>query len=99
AAVIGATRAFLKQADAMANLNARLGLVTDGAQALAKAQQDVFDIAQRTATDLEATGDLYVKLAQSSDDLRRNQERLGGIVETVSKSLVVSGADAASTTA
>src|SRR5690606_24265214 len=95
----GSTRAFVRQADAMANLRARLGLVTEGAQAFNKAQEDVFNIAQRTATDLEATADLYVKLAQSSDELRRNQDRLGGIVETVSQALVVSGADAASTTA
>ena len=99
AVIIGATRALARQVDTMANLNARLGLVTSGTQALAKAQADVFAIAQRTSTDLEATADLYVKLAQGSDTLRGDQERLAGIVQTVSEALVVSGADAASTTA
>ena len=97
AAITSATRAFVRQADAMANLNARLGLVVENAQELAKAQKDVFNIAQSTATDLEATADLYTKLAQSSDDLRGNQDRLAGVVRTVSEALVVSGADAAAT--
>ena len=99
AVVIGATRAFIKQADAMANMNAKLKLVTGSTIAATAAQKDLFDLSQKTSSDLEATTNLYVKLGQSSKELAGNHALLLGITEKVSKALVISGADAASSTA
>lgn len=93
-AVAGATRAFIQQADAFANMSARLRLVTESGTQAAKVQRDLFELSQRTSTGLEDTTELYVRLAQASDDLRNNQERLFGITETVSKSMIVSGSSA-----
>lgn len=99
AVVIGATKAFIQQADAFANMSAKLKLVTGSTQAATKAQKDLFDLSQRTSSDLESTTDLYVKLGQSSKELAANHTLLLGITEKVSKALVISGADAASSAA
>lgn len=99
AAVVGATTAFLRQADAFANMNAKLKLVTGSTQAATKAQRDLFQLSQATSSELETTTDLYVKLGQSSAALAKDHERLLGVTERVSKALVISGADAASSAA
>ena len=99
AVIIGATRAYIQQADAMANMSAKLKLVTGSTEAATKAQRSLFDLSQRTSSDLESTTDLYVKLGQSSKELAGNHELLLGITEKVSKALVISGADAASSAA
>lgn len=99
AVVIGATKAFIQQADAFANMSAKLKLVTGSTQAATKAQKDLFDLSQRTSSDLESTTDLYVKLGQSSKELASNHTLLLGVTEKVSKALVISGADAASSAA
>src|SRR5690606_20056147 len=65
----------------------------------AAAQKDLFDLSQKTSADLEATTELYVKLGQSSKELAGNHSLLLGITEKVSKALVISGADAASSAA
>lgn len=98
-AVQTATRYFIQQADAFANMSAKLKLVTGSTQAATKAQKDLFDLSQRTSSDLESTTDLYVKLGQSSKELAGNHALLLGITEKVSKALVISGADAASSAA
>lgn len=99
AVIIGATRAFIRQADAMANMSAKLKLVTGDVKSATAAQRDLFDLSQKTSADLEATTELYVKLGQSSKELAGNHELLLGITEKVSKALVISGADAASSAA
>lgn len=91
AAVIGATRAYIRHADTMANLSARVRLVTDSLEAQRQTQERLFNLSQRTSTELGSTTELYVRLAQASDELRDNQERLFGITEAVSKSMIVSG--------
>src|SRR5690606_29289042 len=87
AVIIGATRAFIRQADAMANMSAKLKLVTGDTKAATAAQRDLFDLSQRTSSDLEATTELYVKLGQSSKELAANHSLLLGITEKVSKAL------------
>lgn len=99
AVIIGATRAFIRQADVMANLSAKVKLVTGDMESAAAAQRDLFELSQKTSSDLEATTELYVKLGQSSKELAGNHALLLGITEKVSKALVISGADAASSAA
>ncbi|PZQ31016.1 MAG: hypothetical protein DI562_06070 [Stenotrophomonas acidaminiphila] len=99
ASVIQVTRALVRQADQWNTINARIGLVTKSSAQLLDVQSKLFGIAQRTGGSFEGTADLYVKLAQSSDRLRENQEELLQVTELVNKSLVVSGADTASAAA
>lgn len=99
AAVATATREFIRQADAFANMSARIGLVTKSEKELIATRKALFGLSQRTASDMEATADLYVKMAQSSEELRNNQDALLTVTEAVSKALVVSGSDAASSAA
>src|SRR6185312_7276004 len=67
---------YLNAADAMANLSARIGLVTTSEKNRVAVQQRLFDLAQRTGQQLGTTADLYVKLAQSSEYLRTHQTDL-----------------------
>lgn len=99
AAIIGATTGYLKLADTWALMNARLGMVTKSSGELKQVQGDLFKLAQESRTSLEGVTDLYVKLANSSDELRNNQSLLIGVTTNVSKALTLSGADAASATA
>lgn len=84
---------YLNAADAMANLSARIGLVTTSEKNRAAVQQRLFDLAQRTGQQLGTTADLYVKLAQSSEYLRTHQTDLLRITESVGKAMALSGAD------
>lgn len=95
AVIVGATTAFIRQADAFANMSAKLDLVSKSGADAVKVQRALFDLAQKTSSDLEGVTDLYVKLAQSSEDLAGNSELLLSVTERVSKALVISGTDAA----
>lgn len=97
--VQSAVRGYIRMADESANLAAKLKLVTGSTEAATRAQKSLFDLSQATSSDLSATTELYVKLGQSSKELAGNHELLLGITEKVSKALVISGADAASSTA
>lgn len=99
AAVAGAVTNYIKLADTYALMTARLGMVTKGAEGLKQAQGDLFKLAQESRSSLEGVTDLYTKLANSSENLRGNHEKLLGVTTNVSKALTLSGADAASATA
>lgn len=85
---------YFSAADAASNMAAKVRLVTDSTEEQAAAQKKLFTIAQQTRADLGTTTELYVKLAQSSDVLRKNQELLFGTTKLVNEALVLSGADA-----
>lgn len=94
AGVATATGAFLRMADASANLDARLRLATKGTEAFNKAQRDTFAIAQRASTDLESVVNLYARLAQSSTELGLSQDEVTQLTGTVTQAFQVSGATA-----
>lgn len=86
-------------ADASTNLASRLRLVTTSQVELASAQQRVFDIAQATRAELSSTGDLYAKITKSSEALGLSQGRTAALTETVAKTMAISGASAAASSA
>ena len=86
-------------ADAYTNLTNRLKLVTDSSYALAAATDSVFQIAQRSRSELGATGDLYFKIAQNADRLKLSTQEVGKITETITQTLALSGASAGSSAA
>lgn len=99
AAVIGATRNYIRLSDEFANMSAKLRLVRGSSEDAAKAQRDLFAMSQRNSSELAATTDLYIKLGQASEDLAANHGLLLSVTDKVSKALVISGADAASSAA
>lgn len=89
-------REVMRAAESYTNLTNRLRLVTEGAEGLARAQEDVFRIAQASRQPLSETAELYQRIAQNQKELGLTSEEVGRITETISKSLAVSGTSAAS---
>lgn len=95
AAFLG-TQQLAQSADAWTNINNRLKLVTDSSAELAIAQENVFRIAQEARAPLSETAELYQRIATSAEELKLNSEGVADVVETISKTLAISGANAES---
>lgn len=93
AAYLG-TRQIIASADAWTGLGNRLRVVTDNSQDLIEAQDAVFQIAQEARQPLDATAELYQRIATNQDALGISSERVAGVVETVSKAVAISGSSA-----
>ncbi|RMV28991.1 Lambda family phage tail tape measure protein, partial [Pseudomonas savastanoi pv. phaseolicola] len=92
-------KAFYDAAEAYSTLTNRMKLVTDGADQLAEAQKAVFAIAQGSFQPLNATAELYQRIATNQKELKLTGEGVAGVVGTISKTLAISGASAASASA
>ncbi|WP_122593295.1 phage tail tape measure protein [Pseudomonas viridiflava] len=92
-------KAFYDAAEAYSTLTNRMKLVTDGADQLADAQKAVFAIAQGSFQPLNATAELYQRIATNQKELKLTGEGVAGVVGTISKTLAISGASAASASA
>lgn len=93
---VAGARNIARLADDYTNLQSRIRLVTNSQQQANVVGAQVFDIAQRTRSELSATGQLYTTLARSTADLGLSQQQLAQITQTVNQSFVVSGAAAES---
>lgn len=91
-----ALREAAQLSDTYTEINSRLKLVTGSTQELAKAQEGVFSIAQDTRQAFSATAELYQRLAQSSDELRGNQDRLLKVTDVINKAIAAGGTSAES---
>ena len=80
-------------------LGNRLKLVTDGAEGFAEAQKNILAIANGTRQPLAATAELYQRLAINQAQLGLSSERMAGVVNTISQSMVISGTSAQSASA
>ena len=92
-------REIIEAAEAYTTINNRLSLVTDSSEELAAAQQDVFDIAQKTRSPLKETAEVYQRLATNADQLGLSLEGVGNTTETINKLMVISGTSGASAAA
>lgn len=92
-------KAFYDAAEAYSTLTNRMKLVTDGAGELAAAQKAVFAISQSSYQPLNATAELYQRIATNQRELKLTGEGVAGVVGTISKTLAISGASAASANA
>lgn len=92
---LAAVKAVIGKADEWTNLNNRLRLVTKDQAAFVAAQQDVVQIAKATRQPLGATAELYQRIAMNQDALGLSGAGLARVVETISKTLVISGSSAA----
>src|SRR5690606_8782656 len=82
-------------ADSWTNISNRLRLVTDSSESFARAQADVLRIAQATRQPLDATAELYQRIAMNQDALGLSGQEMARVVETISKTMVISGTSAA----
>lgn len=92
-------REIIEASEAYTTINNRLSLVTDSSEELAAAQQDVFDIAQKTRSPLKETAEVYQRLATNADQLGLSLEEVGNTTETINKLMVISGTSGASAAA
>lgn len=95
AAMVGlglTVKEFIQAADAMALMQARLKLVTDGVAGFAAAQADVYRIAQANNVGLQETSALYTRLATPIKELGGSAKQTAQIVESFALSLRVGGA-------
>ncbi|WP_117310049.1 tape measure protein [Stenotrophomonas sp. G4] len=90
-----AVKAAVGKADEWTNLNNRLRLVTQGQAQFAAAQADVVRIAGAARQPLGATAELYQRIAMNQEALGLSGGELARVVETISKTMVISGTSAA----
>ncbi|MFL0349735.1 tape measure protein [Stenotrophomonas lactitubi] len=90
-----AVKAAVGKADEWTNLNNRLRLVTQGQAQFAAAQADVVRIASAARQPLGATAELYQRIAMNQEALGLSGGELARVVETISKTMVISGTSAA----
>ncbi len=94
-----ATKALYDASEAYSTLTNRMKLVTTNSAELAEAQKAVFSIAQSAYQPLSATAELYQRIATNQKELKLTGEGVAGVVGTISKTLAISGASAASANA
>lgn len=89
-----------RTADAYANLEGRIKLVTGEGAALRQAFDGVFDVALRTNSAVESTGTLFTRLAQANKDLGLSStqavQQALQLTETINQAIQVSGGSAES---
>lgn len=96
AAAVFSTAKLVQYADSWTNLNNRLRLVTDGTQEFQAAQAAVLNIAKDARSPLRSTAELYQRIATNQDALGLSGQGVASVVGTISKTLAISGASAAS---
>lgn len=92
---IAIARNAVGRGDEWIAMNNRIRLVTDSQQAFVAAQQDVIRIAKATYQPLDATAGVYQNLAMVQDRLGLSGKQTARIVETVNKTVAMSGSSAA----
>lgn len=82
---------FVKLSDTFTNMNSRLTLVSKSTAEFVKAQNELFEISQKTRTTYESSVELYSKLAMSTENLGLSQERLLKVTEAINKAGIIGG--------
>jgi tape measure domain-containing protein len=77
--------------DSYTNLTNQLKLASTGAEGLAAAQAEVYQIAQLTRQPINEVANLYAKTARSAETLGLSQAEVGRLTEFVGKAIAVSG--------
>lgn len=85
-------RAFIAATDSMKKMEAQLKLTLFGTATLSGAWANVRNIAQATRAPLEATVELYSRIARQAQGLGVTTEQVARATETYAKTLKISGA-------
>lgn len=91
ASTLGA-RQLITMSDAFQNLENRIKATLLPGENAANVFRDLLDVANRSRSDLEATGKMYTRLALQADRLGLTHDDLIRVVDILNKTLVVSGA-------
>lgn len=75
----------------MTLLQSRLRLVTSSERELTSVQQSIVDLARETRQRLDAVGELYARVARSSQQLGASQNDILKVVRAVSQAIQISG--------
>lgn len=96
---LGNVRQVARMADQWAQVTGRLRLATKGAVDSAEAMERVYQVAQRTSSEMESTAGLVAKITGNLRDMGvESKAAFGsalGLAETINKTFVISGASAA----
>jgi tape measure domain-containing protein len=94
-ALFGKIGDLIHLADNYKNLEARLKLVSDNTKELSTAQKELFDVALRTGSSLEATYSLYGKVETAVKQLGGTQREAIQTTETLAKAIALTSQGAA----
>lgn len=86
---------IISASDAYRGLDARLQIVSDNTKEYGVAQNEIFAIAQRNRTELEATTKVYGKLETAVKNLGGTQQLAIQTTDTIAKAITLSGGSAA----
>lgn len=90
---------LIQYSDTYGMLQSQLALVTDSSRELTTVWNGLYASAQQSAQSLDASANLYAKLARSSRELGASQKQLLEITDSINKSLLISRVPAASSSA
>ncbi|MDY4280868.1 MAG: phage tail tape measure protein [[Pasteurella] mairii] len=85
---------FIQMSDTVKSLNAQVKFVTKSVEEYNAANRELFEIAQRTRSSLEATTTLYTRSARALQEYGYSQQRILTFTETLNKAMVVGGVGA-----
>jgi tape measure domain-containing protein len=94
-----AVQEYIRLADAWANMNARLSLVTESSQQLLAVQNQLYAMSQRTFSQLGETTDLYTKITRATAELNKTDAERLRLTETINKATIISGTTSATAAA
>lgn len=86
---------LLQTADRAHLLRNQLATVTEGSENLLAVQEKLFELSQRTRSDMAATVMIYARTARAVEHLGKSQEDLLRVTETIQKAFAIGGASQA----
>lgn len=96
---VAMVKRIMDYSDAWTSLTNKLIVVKRANEDLAQVQNAVFEVAQRTRSDLATTAQLYSRLAQAMSHTGASSSEVLRLTESLNKALIVSGATASESSA
>jgi len=90
----GLIKSLIETSDEFKQLNAAIKLSTRSEAEFTRAQQELFNISQRTSTGLRENVNLFRRVSASVRDMGGDQERAFHLIELIDKSVALSGVSA-----
>jgi tape measure domain-containing protein len=87
-----AARQLAELADGWTNLTSKLRLVAKDEAGVIDVRQRLFDLSQRTRSELASTADLFSRLTRATNELRLSEQQRLQITESINKAFQISGA-------
>lgn len=87
-----AVREYVRLSDAYQTLQNRLKIVTDSERSRLAVTRELTDIATQTYSSLEATGELYARLALNTRNLGIEQQDVLTVTKALNQAVILSGA-------